>query len=187
MQTWQLKSNNQESFTLTFDYFDVEHSRYDHDEDGFLDCDNDYVLIDGGASTDIQPDNKKHCNYVQAKPGPNPGPFTSVLSGTEMTVKFKSNDRRSNTGFLGVVCCDVNITTDMIGMLNIPNILETIIVNVILIKFKQHPPPTLLNHPLQLQCQALLLLLAAATVARLTDTPGLWAGWRQKSMSIHGR
>ena len=118
MQTWHLKSNNQESFTLTFDYFDVEYDARDWDEDGFLDCDYDYVLIDGGASPDTQPDNKKHCNYDRGVPGPNPGPFTSVLSGTEMTVKFKSDTIRSNTGFLGVVCCDVNITTDIIGMLN---------------------------------------------------------------------
>ena len=121
MQTWQLQSNNQEGFTLTFDYFDVQYDGYDRDADGFIDCDYDYVLIDGGvggASTDIQPDNKKHCNYDRGVPGPNPGPFTSVLSGTEMTVKFKSDTIRSNTGFLGVVCCDVNITTDIIGMLN---------------------------------------------------------------------
>ena len=40
-----------------------------------------------------------------------PGPFTST--GTNMTVKFHSDVGRTGTGFLAVVCCSVNVTTDV--------------------------------------------------------------------------
>ena len=59
----------------------------------------DWVEIDDGNST------QRYCGTSI------PGPFTST--GTNMTVKFRSDEGRTNTGFLAVVCCSVNVTTDV--------------------------------------------------------------------------
>ena len=62
-----------------------------------------------------------------------PGPFTST--GTNMTVKFHSDMGRTGTGFLAVVCCSVNVTTDVnTGTFKLGNIKWVI-----------------LNHPLELK------------------------------------
>ena len=112
MQTWQLQSNNEEPFILTFDTFDVDDYDYDIDYD-YEHCDYDYVYISGGSSSSSfpQPPNKKHCNHERDTPGPNPGPF----SGTDITVTFKSDSYDTRTGFFAVVTGDVTVTTDVIG------------------------------------------------------------------------
>ena len=118
LQTWQLQSNNEEPFSLTFDTFDVDYDVRDGDDDndGFPDCDYDYVYISGGTSSSPQPLNKKHCNHELDEnyndiPGPIPGPF----SGTDITVTFKSSSYDIRTGFFAVINGDVTVTTDVTG------------------------------------------------------------------------
>ena len=114
LQTWQLQSNNEEAFSLTFDTFDVGYyGDYDGDGDGFPDCGWGYVYISGGSSSSPQPLDKKHCNHEDDIPGPIPGPF----SGTDITVTFKSNNLNLGirTGFFAVVTGDVTVTTDVTG------------------------------------------------------------------------
>ena len=84
-----IKSNNNQSFQLTFDSFNLE--------DNWGDC-GDYVEISNGSFTE------RFCR------GPLPGPITS--STGEMTVKFNSDSYETRTGFFAVVCCSVNVTTD---------------------------------------------------------------------------
>ena len=113
MQTWQLQSNNEESFSLSFVTFDV-HDHMDYDGlDGapLLECVFDYVYISGGTSSSPQPLDKKHCNNERGTPGPIPGPF----SGTDITVTFQSNWRYTGTGFFAVVTGDVTVTTNVTG------------------------------------------------------------------------
>ena len=107
MQTWQLKSNNGESFNLTFDAFNVQYGQSGNNGDGFPDCIDEFVYISGGTSSSPQPLDKKHCNHEWYIPGPIPGPFT----GTDMTVSFKSNTAFARTGFLAVVTGVVTVTT----------------------------------------------------------------------------
>ena len=112
MQTWHLLSNNEDSFTLSFEIFDVQHGWEDDDNnDGFPDCWRDYVYISGGTTSSPQPLDKKYCNQEEGTPGPNPGPFT----GTDITVKFKSNFIGTRSGFLAAVTGDVTVTTDVTG------------------------------------------------------------------------
>ena len=114
MQTWQLQSNNEEAFSLSFETFDVGYyGDYDGDGDGFPDCGWGYVSISGGTSSSPQPLDKKFCNQEEGTPGPNPGPFT----GTDITVMFKSNFIGTRSGFLAAVIGDVTVTTDVTGEL----------------------------------------------------------------------
>ena len=58
----------------------------------------DWVEINDGVST------QRYCGTSI------PGPFTS---NSTITVKFKSDMGRSGTGFLAVVCCSVNVTSNV--------------------------------------------------------------------------
>ena len=99
IQAWKLESTNGESFTLTFDSFDVEYL-------GECKC-CDYVKIRDEAST------QKFCSdsggYYQD------GTFigTSIIgpfTGTTMTVTFYSDFIEPKGGFLATICCSVNVT-----------------------------------------------------------------------------
>ena len=115
LQTWELKSNSDdEYFTLTFDTFDVyDYGYVDYDYDDFPDCgSDDYVYISGGSSSSPRPLNKMHCSNDYLDRGylePIPGPF----SGTDMTVRFKSDNINTRPGFLAVVSGDATVTTDV--------------------------------------------------------------------------
>ena len=85
-----IKSNNNQSIQLTFDSFNLE--------DIYGRC-GDYVEISNGSFTE------KFCS------GPLPGPITSFTG--EMTIKFNSDSYETRTGFFAVVCCSVNVTTDV--------------------------------------------------------------------------
>ena len=58
----------------------------------------DWVEINDGVST------QRYCGTSI------PGPFTS---NSTITVKFSSDMGRTGTGFLAVVCCSVNVTSDV--------------------------------------------------------------------------
>ena len=127
LQTWQLQSNNEDPFILTFDTFDVDDYDYYDDYDGFERCDYDYVYISGGSSSSPQPPKKKHCNHEEDTPGPNPGPF----SGTNITLTFKSDSYDTGTGFFAVVTGDVTVTTDVTGESGVGKfIIDMIVKNV---------------------------------------------------------
>ena len=91
-QEWKLESTNGEPVTLTFERIDIEM------QFGWEVC-HDWVEINDGNSS------QRYCGTSV------PGPFTST--GTNMTVKFHSDMGRTGTGFLAVVCCSVNVTTDV--------------------------------------------------------------------------
>ena len=99
IKAWKLESTNGESFTLTFDSFDVEYL-------GECKC-CDYVKIRDEAST------QKFCSdsggYYQDGTYIGTsiiGPFT----GTTMTVTFYSDFIEPKGGFLATICCSVNLT-----------------------------------------------------------------------------
>ena len=99
VKAWKLESTNGESFTLTFDSFDVEYL-------GECKC-CDYVKIRDEVST------QKFCSnsggYYQDGTYIGTsiiGPFT----GTTMTVTFYSDFIEPKGGFLATICCSVNVT-----------------------------------------------------------------------------
>ena len=93
-QEWRLVSTIGEPITLTFETLDTEKDL------GTDNCLLDWVEINDGVST------QRYCG----RPWPLPGPFTS---NTTITVKFSSDMGRTGTGFLAVVCCSVNVTSDV--------------------------------------------------------------------------
>ena len=94
-QTWQLQSTNGQNINLTFESFDVHASH---------DCWADYVEITYGSF------NQKFCNRYTNRPGPIPGPFSSE---TTITVKFHTSPTGISNGFLAIVCCAINVTSNM--------------------------------------------------------------------------
>ena len=42
-------------------------------------------------------------------------PDPIISTGTTMTLRFSSDSAIGHEGFLAVICCDVNVTTDVIG------------------------------------------------------------------------
>ena len=112
LKTWNLQSTEGAAITLTFDSLDIE---------GHFECGYDFIEVNDGFTT------QRYCgpywgNYYSGDGnnavsiGPSiPGPFTS--SGTNITLKFSSDINVAGHGFLAVVCCSVNISTDVIGEL----------------------------------------------------------------------
>ena len=66
----------------------------------------DYIEISHGSFT------QRYCHRGQIEI---PATFTS--SGTTMTVKFHTDNHAIESGFIAIICCDVNITTDTSGKL----------------------------------------------------------------------
>ena len=94
LKTWNLQSNEGAAITLTFDSLDIE---------GHFECGYDFIEVNDGFTT------HRYCGTSI------PGPFAS--SGTNITLKFSSDINVAGHGFLAVVCCSVNISTDVIGEL----------------------------------------------------------------------
>ena len=90
-----MQSTNGQAFTLTFDSFDVG---WDSN------ClQRDYVEVDDGKGFVWD---QRYCGASI------PGPFTSTDT---ITVKFSSmiGTNRNANGFLAVVCCNAQVTTDL--------------------------------------------------------------------------
>ena len=71
----------------------------------------DYVKISYGNFS------QNYCgNSGHGSPVPLNVPFIS--SGTTMTVEFHSDQWSTSTGFFAIICCGVNVTTDVDGDLD---------------------------------------------------------------------
>ena len=93
LQIWHLQSTNGEPITLVFESFDIERhaSRTCFDQ----------VEINGGSFI------QKYCGNILPAP--------TISTNTSITVKFSSDHLGTRSGFLALVCCSVNVTTDTAG------------------------------------------------------------------------
>ena len=94
-QEWVLQSTDGQPIVLTFETFDTEGDDTCDSANEFIDI----VEINDGSSTQF------HCGTSI------PEPVTSTAG--IITVKFRSDQFGTRSGFLASVCCFVSVTTDV--------------------------------------------------------------------------
>ena len=99
-----MQANHGQNISLTFENFSIERNW-----SGGTSC-YDYVEIVYESFS------RKYCGITTHPTTTDPyipGPFNT--SHTTMTVKFHTDDHVTSTGFLAVICCSVNVSTNFVG------------------------------------------------------------------------